>query len=331
MESAHRLWFRSAVWALVGSAFAVALAAQDSPSPAPVSTPVAPEITVIDKPAAPPASPDPSALRIGGGDLLDIRVYGVEELSQQVRVSNDGEVYLPLVGRLKVEGLTPDEAQASIEKSLIEGGFLKEPHVSILIREYATSGVSVLGEVARPGIYPLLGQRRLFDALAAAGGRSDKAGSLISITHRDRPQDPVAVLWSQDPEKSAETNVAIYPGDTIVVAKAGVVYVIGEVNFPKGILLEDRENLSVLQAIAIAQGIKKEAALGGARIIRRGPSGYQEIPLQLKAILQAKAPDVTLQEGDIVFVPASTGKHVANRTLNALLQIATGIAVFGGR
>jgi polysaccharide export outer membrane protein len=263
--------------------------------------------------------------------LLDVSVYGVPELSQQIRVNSSGDIYLPLIGYLGVEGLTVSEAQQLIEKRLTDGGFLKNPHVALFVKEYATSGISVLGEVTRPGIYPLLGSHRLFDALAAAGGTSTRAGKTVSITRRNRPNEPITVTLSRDPQKSAASNTAIYPGDTIVVSRAGVIYVVGEVQKPKGILMEDNERLTVLQALAIAEGAKPYAALDGSKLIRKTEGGHEEIPLPLKKMLQAKAPDVALQAEDILFVPASAGKNVAVKSLNAIIQVATGIAIYGSR
>lgn len=269
------------------------------------------------------------ALLIGEGNLLDVTVYGVAELTQQVRVNEKGSIYLPLVGYIPVVGLTGEEAQAAIEKQLVERGFLKNPHVSVLIREYTTQGISVAGEVAKPGIYPALGARRLFDMIAAAGGLTDKAGRRVAISRRHNPQEVEVITLSREPTELPESNVPVYPGDTIVVSRAGVVYVVGEVARPSGIVMQQNEGLTVLQAIAMAEGTKSTAALDGAKLIRRTGKGPQELPIPLKQILAGKSPDVPLQADDIVFVPLSKGKSVAKKSLDAIVQIAVGLAVFG--
>ena len=282
----------------------------------------------VDKAKAPASAPS-RTLKISPGDLVDIKVYGVPELTDSVRVSGDGEVSLPLIGAVKIDGLTSDEAEKAIEKKLREGGFLKEPHVTVFVKEYVTQGISVMGEVTHPGIYPLMGTRRLFDALSAAGGTTAKAGKIVTISRRDKPTEPLSVTLSNDPEKASSANVEIFPGDTILVARAGVVYVVGEVGRPSGFIMDNNENLTVLQAIALAQGVGRTAALNNAKLIRKKGNQREEIPIPLKAILEGKSPDVALQGEDIVFVPNSAAKGAARRTLEAIVQITTGMAVYG--
>jgi polysaccharide export outer membrane protein len=211
---------------------------------------------------------------------------------------------------------------------LKDGGFLRDPHVSIFVKEYVTQGISVMGEVARPGVYPLLGVRRLFDALSSAGGTTSKAGKVVSITHRENPNVPQLITLSNDPTKSSAGNVEILPGDTIVVSKAGIVYVVGEVVKPSGFVMENNESLTVLQALALAEGLGRTASANGAKIIRKSPDGLKEIPVPLKKILEGKATDVPMQGEDVLFVPASAGKNATRRTLEALVQTATGLAVY---
>ena len=177
----------------------------------------------------PGAANSSNTLRLGTGDLVEVSVYNVPELSTKARVSSEGDIYLPLVDYVRVGGLTADEAQALIQKRLSDGGFVKNPHVSVFVQEYASQGASVLGEVARPGIYPVLGQQRLFDVISAAGGFTEKAGQSITVTHRDHVDKPVTVPLTRNATDSPEGNIAVFPGDTIVVRKADVVYVVGEV------------------------------------------------------------------------------------------------------
>jgi protein involved in polysaccharide export with SLBB domain len=172
-------------------------------------------------------------------------------------------------------------------------------------KEYVTQSISVLGEVQKPGIYPFSGPRRLFDVLSVAGGITSKAGQEVTITHRDHPNDVRTVLLSNDPAKSAEANVEVFPGDTVVVSKAGIVYVVGDVHKPSGLVIEHGTQMTVLKAIAMAEGTNPTAALNGAKLIRKTPAGPQEIPLELKKILASKSPDVELQAEDIIFVPSS--------------------------
>ncbi|MGH9556756.1 MAG: polysaccharide biosynthesis/export family protein, partial [Terriglobales bacterium] len=303
--SGHSL-LRKLTLGTAGALLCAAALAQTEPAPDAKSLPAtAPGMAV--QPAEAPKlelaiSPK---LRLGAGDLIDISVYGAPDLNQKARVTNSGEVYLPLVGYIRVDGLTIEEAQAAIEKRLVEGNFLKAPHVTVFISEYATQGASIMGEVQRSGIYPVLGSRRLFDLVAAAGGLTQKAGKTVSITHRDQSQVSATVVLSNDPAKSAAANVQVFPGDTIVVSKAGIIYVVGDVAHPSGFIMENNESLTVLQALALAGGNNSHASLDNAKLIRRTANGPTEVPIPLKKILSAQAADVNMQPEDILFVPAS--------------------------
>ena len=147
----------------------------------------------------------------------------------------------------------------------------------------------MLGEVQKPGVYPVLGARTLFDVLSLAGGTTPKAGKVVSITHRDNPQEPISVSLSNDAAQSVHSNVAIYPGDTIVVSKAGIVYIVGDVHRPSGVPMENG-SMTVLQAIAMAEGTNPTAKLNGAKLIRKSAQGPQEMPLALKDMLCLQVP-----------------------------------------
>jgi polysaccharide biosynthesis/export protein len=291
-----------------------------------------------EAPAAPvqPAGQQSSAnadanayrLRIAGGDLLEIMILGADELKRSVRVGNGGDISLPLIGPVQVGGNTTEQAEKMIGEAYRRGDFVKDPQVTVLIKEFATQGISVLGEVAKPGVYQSLGARRLFDMISTANGMTDKAGQLITITHRDQPEKPIQVNLKGDLSRSIDANVEVYPGDTIVVSKAGIVYVVGDVVKPGGFVMEHNERLTVLQAIALAQGTKNTASLKDAKIIRRGPGGVTETPVDLKQVMYAKAPDQMLQSDDIIFVPVSAAKSVSRRGLEAILQTASGLAIY---
>lgn len=266
------------------------------------------------------------ALRLEAGDLIEITVYNVPELNTKSRISSTGDVYLPLVDYVHIAGMTAEQAEAAIQKRLADGGFVKNPHVSVFVEESASQGASVMGEVTRPGIYPVLGQRRLFDLISAAGGLTEKAGRSVSVTQRDQPDTPVTVAVSRNMADTPESNISVLPGDTIIVRKADVVYVVGDVGRPSGFIM-DSGHLTVLQAIALAGGTGRTAKIGGARIIRKGPDGMTETPLHLKQILEAKAPDLPMQADDILFVPTSASKALAGRTLEAAIQAATAVSI----
>ena len=267
-------------------------------------------------------------LSIGPDDELDVSVYGVPELSQHVRVDTSGDVYLLLIGPAHVEGLSSDEAQAVIEKRLVEGRFVKNPHVTVFLKEFTNQSVSIVGEVNKPGSYPVLTTRRLYDAFQQAGGLTPTAGK-VSITHSGQLDNPTVITLSNDPVKSAQANVEIMPGDAITVSRAPVVYVMGEVTKPGGYVLDNDSNvegsgLTVMRVIALASGPVHGAALNRSRIIRRTAKGLQELPIPLKQIMAGKAPDPLLQAEDILYIPG--GRNSAY--LSNVLTLLTGAAIY---
>jgi polysaccharide biosynthesis/export protein len=276
-------------------------------------------------------SNSPVILRIGPGDLLEIMistVIGTPEVDWKTRVSGSGDITLPLVGSFHVAGMTAEEAQGLIGKKYKDGEILRSPQVSVFLLEYASQGVSVLGEVLKPGVYPLLTSRRLLDLISQAGGLTPTAGRSITITHRDHPLEPKTIILSGDATQNAASNIDIIPGDTVVVAKAGVVYVIGAVGKPGGFTMNANEGLTILEAIALAEGSKADASLDKSRLIRRTPAGRGEIPVPLGKILASKTPDMKLQPDDILFVPSSATKSAARRTLEAIVETASGVIIF---
>src|SRR3954447_7677515 len=168
--------------------------------------------------------PAPVDVPISSGDLLAVSVLGAPDYHYDVRVSSQGDISLPMVGGIRVAGLTTPLAEAAIAQVLQKKNYFNDPTVSVFVKEYTTSGTSVLGEVQHPGIYPLLGHRTLLDALSAAGGTIGRAGKTVTITHRDQPENPETIpIESKD--RQSMTNVRVLPGDTIYVFKAGIVYV----------------------------------------------------------------------------------------------------------
>jgi polysaccharide export outer membrane protein len=267
-----------------------------------------------------------ASLRLSPGDLVELSVYNVPELATRARVSNRGDIYLPLIDYVHVAGLTAEETQAVIQQKLSDGGFVKNPHATVFVETYVSQGASLLGEVGRPGIYPVVGQQRLFDVISAAGGFTEKAGRSITITHRGQPDKPLVVPLARNVSDNPDSNVFVYPGDTIVVRKADIVYVVGDVGRPSGFAM-DSGHLTVLQVIALAGGTTKTAKLSSVRLLRKGPEGVNETPIPLKKILEAKAPDLQMQADDILFVPTSAAKAAASRSLEAVMQTASALSI----
>jgi polysaccharide biosynthesis/export protein len=278
-------------------------------------------------PSAPLVSGVAHALQISSGDLLDVNVFDTVELSSKLRVDEHGTIALPLGGNLVVSGLTAEQAGHTIERKLLEKDILKDPHVSVTVLEYATQGVTVLGEVKNPGVYPLLGAHGLLDLISAAGGATPNAGKAVTVTHRFSPDHPVIVNVESKPGSTVTFNVDVRPGDTIMVSHAGIVYVVGDVGKPGGFLIENNDRLTVLQAIALAQGTNRTASLNHTKLIRKTGGTHEEIPVPLNKILANNAPDQMLADGDILFVPTSGAKNVL-RDIETILPSAAGAAIY---
>jgi polysaccharide export outer membrane protein len=183
----------------------------------------------------------------------------------------------------------------------------------------------MVGEVSHPGSYPAIGDRRLFDLISAAGGLTNQAGRTVTIQRRGDP-DNIIVQLSDNLAEDTKSDVEVYPGDMIIVSRAGIVYVVGDVNRPSGFMIEDN-SLSVLKALALAGGGTRTSSLTKTRILRKTPNGIQEIPINLKKVLYAQAPDVAMVRGDVLFIPGSAAKAAAYRTADAAMSLSTALAV----
>jgi polysaccharide biosynthesis/export protein len=263
---------------------------------------------------------------LGPGDLVEVSVYNVPELTSKARVNTSGDLYLPLIDYVHVAGLTAEDAQLLIQKRLEDAGFVRNPHVTIFVDEAASQGVIVMGEVIKPGIYPDTVNHKLYGVISEAGGFSQFASHKVAII-RPSQADPIRVDIPRNLADDLTADVEVLPGDTITVPKAPIVYVVGDVGRPSGLLV-DNGTLTVLQAIALAGGTNHTAKMSGVRILHKTPTGVTETRVQLKKMLEAKAPDVTLQSDDILFVPISGARVVAARSFEAAITAATAVSVY---
>jgi len=330
--------------------------------------------------------------RIGPQDLLDINIFEAPELNRTVRVSENGEVSLPLLGGIHVVRLTARELENTLAAKLRE--FLKDPHVSVMVTAIESHPVSVIGEVNKPGVFQVRGSKTLLEMLSMAQGLAPEAGDEVlvmrnagynrgqeggaqtkeagngetaskdadgikSVSRSDNRSDGALkknattsteetnnVGAKQGEDQGGDTmainlrhllnsrdprfNVPIYAGDIVKVTRAGIVYVVGAVRKPGGFTVKGNEQMSLLKAIALAEGLSSTSSKGHTRIIRtdEGSGKRSEIPVELGKILDGKAPDMNLQAADIVFVPNSTGKTVLFRSTDAIINTASGVAIF---
>jgi len=281
--------------------------------------------------------------RIGADDLLEVTVFEAPELNRTLRVAAGGEISLPLLGAVRAAGLTPRELEVVLGE-LLRRGYIKEPHVGVFVREMQSHGVSVFGAVVKPGVFQIRGAKTLIEMLSWAEGLAPDAGETVVVLRGAGLAAPAASDNGSTPDSAAveinlkellesgeaASNVAIYPGDIIKVTRAGVVYVVGEVRKPGGFVLKSNENISVLQALALAEGLTRTAAKSQSRIIRSDEKTGErsEIPLNLGKILEGKAADPVLRPNDIVFVPNSAGRLALYRGLEAALSVTTGLIIW---
>lgn len=275
---------------------------------------------------SPAASPP---LQISAGDLVQVLVFDTPELSGNFRVSQNGTVRLPLGGDVEVAGLTPEAAANTIEAQLRTKQILLDPHVEVTIAQFATTGVTVLGEVRTPGNYPLLGSHTVPDIIAAAGGLTSTAGDDLRVIHVDDPEHPIEItnIHSQD---FARNMTLLRPGDRIAVSKAGIIYVLGDVGRPGGFIVDPKGGLNVLQALSLAQGFTKTAAERKSVIIRREDSSILHIGSNVQKILDGKERDLELRDGDVLYVPSSLAKTFTYRGIEAAISAGTGIIIYRG-
>ena len=263
---------------------------------------------------------------LGPGDLLGISVFDTPEMAQRVRVNSDGKITLALIGELTVRGMLPDKLGGIIAQKLVDGHFMKNPQVSVEVLEYAGQMAYVTGEVSRPGAYALLRSHRLLDLISVAGGLTSHAGNAVTITRGENSAQHIVVDLSDKDE--ARSNPEILPGDSITVGQTGIIYVLGDVNRPGGFMLDRRTTLSVVQAMAMAEGTKSSASLAKAILIRTTQGNRQVTPLNLKMILKSQNPDVLLAAGDIVFVPGSLTRGMGKTSLEVIMSSAGLAAVY---
>jgi polysaccharide biosynthesis/export protein len=275
----------------------------------------------------PPDQSSVSALGLDTGDLLDVRVFDTPELSGKLRVDEAGQITLPIGGAVTVRGLTAEQVGVAIEERLRQRNILRDPHVDVFVDDYATQGVTVAGEVKTPGIYPWSGKHTVLDFISAAGGLTPYASRTVTLSRKDREQ-VITFQLNNSLQTPGGADLEARPGDRILVARAGVVYVVGDVGRPGGYLIDNNDTVTVLKALALAQGMNKTAKYD-AKLIRSAPSGRTEADLPLKKILANQAADPKLQDGDIVFVPVSGAKQFADKGMSAILQTAVGVVIYG--
>jgi len=301
----------------------------------------------------PPSSPSPNRDQdigqyvMGPDDQMKIWALGVEEISDKpVRVDPSGDIDLPLVGRVHAAGLTVEQFETALKQRLAHE--VKQPQVSVDLVEFGSQPVSVLGAVNHPGVLQLSGRKTVAEVLSLAGGlrtdagpcvriaRQTKAGSIPLPDARADSTGDFTVATLQVKSLLSATrpadNILIRPHDVITVPVAEMVYVVGAVKKPGSFALNERDSVSVLQALSMAEGLGPTPKPQDSKILRTVPGSVErkEIPVDLKRIMAGKTEDLALRANDILFVPDSTAKKAGARAIEAIIQTATGVVIWGG-
>ena len=298
----------------------------------------------VPTPPPPPATTDSPSYLLGPEDLLTVRVFAADDIPDKpVQIDNDGTLTLPMIGPVHAAGLTVGQLQANLVTAYKK--YFKDPQVSVQVNEFHSQPVSVAGNVTTPGVVQLRGNRNLMEVISMAGGLRPDAGDTVQIT-RNLSEGPIPVAGAfTDPTgkysvahvdiravmsgKDPEGNIMIKPHDVVTVPRARLIYVLGNVTKPGGFVLTDNESMSITKAIALAGGWDKTASLSSARVLRAsGGAEREEIPANVKKIMQNKAPDLELRPDDILYIPNSTGKTVGALGLASAIGIGTGIAIW---
>lgn len=290
---------------------------------------------------------EPSGYLLGPDDQISLHVMDATELSgKQFLIGTNGDVTFPLIGRVHVGGLTVEELETSLDQRLAK--YVKNPQVSVTVTDFRSQPVSVMGAVAHPGVVQLRGRKNLYEVLSMAGGPTENAGSTLTITRRASNGPiplPDAKRDAGDSFSTAQLNVEsimqgrnpfenieVKPFDTITVSQAGtnMIYVVGDVEHGGAFTLGERRDLSVLRALALAGGLGKTARPEKARILRPvlGDHPPQQIPVNVKQIIDGKQKDALLLPQDVLVVPTSGRKKFTTYYLPSMVSAAAYAAIY---
>jgi polysaccharide biosynthesis/export protein len=263
-----------------------------------------------------PSTPEPL---LSVGDQISIRLYGIADYTFQGRISTDGTVLLPLIGITHLQGLSVTQAEQFIAQKLVEAGQYREPQVVLTMTEGPNANVVLSGEMH--AVVPVVSSRTLYAAIAAGGGLPTGASRTVTIL-RPGHAEPISVDIGNDPLHSAAANIPLFPGDTVVVSRIGVVYVAGEFRSPGVVPITNYGPLTLSQVSAQVGGPIWDARYNELHIIRTVGDHRTVTTLNIKKVLYGKAPDPIMQPNDIVFLPPSPFKSsLANGSLGSFLGV----------
>jgi len=285
---------------------------------------------------------------LGARDSVNVRVTDLVEFDPKslgaVRIDEQGYIHLPLAGRVRAAGLTTEQLEKAVALQLAK--VMRNPEVTISIADFRNHPVSVLGAVRNPGVYQITGRKTLFEVLSLAGGLNPDASNRIKITRvasegplplPNAAADPTGEFFIGElnvrdvlDAKSPDSNIDVLQNDVLTVPKADLVYVVGAVKRSGGFPLNEKEHITVLQAVSLAEGLDRAAGAKHARILRQPAPGAEriEMSVNVQRILDGRDKDIALQANDILFIPNNVAKSASLRALEAAIQAGTGMAIW---
>jgi len=246
---------------------------------------------------------------IGPRDLLEIKVFELPEFDHTVRVSEDGSITLPLLGNVKVGGLSKDKAEKRLAELLDK--YVKNAQVSVFIKEYQSNRVAIIGAVEKPGMYELVGRQTLLQMISQAGGFKENAGNEIYVLREGQGGNTASISIDLEDlllNGNQKLNIPIQPNDiiNIPIDRLVTIYVFGEVRNPGAIQVKISKKITLLQAIAQAGGLSENASKRGVIVKRKDKDGKEtRMQINLNDIIKGKKQDIPLKEGDVIIVKES--------------------------
>ncbi len=274
---------------------------------------------------------DLSRVRLAPGYTVDMEVFGIPELTQTLAVDNTGAVVVPMIGAVPLAGKTLREAEAAIAAALVDKEIVNAPTVTLTLTQFTLQGVTVSGEVQTPGEIRLFAPRPLLRVLADAGGVTTSAGGEIELRHRDLDgAESIRHFPYLRGTSSPEADRAlVYPGDTVFIGRAGIVYVLGAVTRPGGYLMVNSGSLNLPEAIGLAEGVTLVSAPKTVIVVRKIEDQMHTYNLRLDKMSHGAIPAFQLIDGDMVYVPTSGVKSTLV-TYSAILSAAASASIIAG-
>ncbi len=283
---------------------------QGAPSPTSVSAAAVGNIGgLTDEPIAP-------------GQVVHVLVFNAPDFSVTTRVSEQGDIAYPILGSVHVDGLNSKTASQLIEADLKKNQLMVDPHVTVTVEGF-TTGITILGEVRAPGIYPTMGKHLLSDIIATAGGLTANTGRVIEISNNNDPSDKHEVAWDPTMHNTSSYDYPIHPGDRILVRSCGIAYIGGHIAKPGAYSLCGSQQITLSELVALAGGSTPLTSDKHIYLIRKQPDGTRTAEqVNLHHVLRAKLADPEIHEDDIVYVTPSTVKDILNRAVSFSLTAA---------